>query len=45
MRPCKFQIRSVRDERLEVATDPAPAPVAMLPIRRHGHLALVHSST
>ncbi len=41
---CKFQIRSWRDERLLLAPEPqAEAPVAQ-PIRRFGHLALVHTS-
>ena len=38
---CKLQIRSLREERLV----PSPAPAAVqtvAPIRRHGHLSLVH---
>ncbi len=45
---CKFQIRSVRDERLDLtpARSLAPVPVesALQPIRRYGHLALVHTN-
>lgn len=41
---CKLQIRSWRDERLPQApTPPTEAPVAQ-PIRRVGHLSLVHVS-
>jgi hypothetical protein len=42
---CKLQITSRREERLVL--DPAPAPRAMpqvAPIRRMGHLSLVHSA-
>lgn len=41
---CKFQMRSWRDERLLQPAEPQPeAPVAP-PIRRIGHLSLVHVS-
>lgn len=41
---CKFQIRALREE--QVLLTPAPAAVNLppQPIRRHGHLALVHSA-
>lgn len=46
---CKFQIRSWRDERLPRAPDLQPdlqpdLPAAPQPIRRIGHLSLVHTS-
>jgi hypothetical protein len=41
---CKFQIRSVRDERLEVKPPARSVEAAIEPIRRYGHLALVHTS-
>lgn len=41
---CKFQIRSWRDERLPRAPEPKAEEPAGQPIRRFGHLSLVHVS-
>lgn len=45
---CKFQIRSWRDERLPLAPEPQAEPQGkaqpVQPVRRFGHLSLVHVS-
>ena len=41
---CKFQIRARREETLLVASTPIVADQVFQPIRRLGHLALVHSA-
>jgi hypothetical protein len=41
---CKFQIRTVRDERLDRAPAPQAAAPTLPPVRRYGHLSLVHVS-